>query len=218
MQHGNGAATDASRRGLLVDDHPMVRRGLVAILKQLHRSIQILEAATVATALGHLAAAQGMHLILYDWNLPQGGGMDGLRALQRQAPRVPVLVMSGNDEQAYRIAAASVGAEFLAKSEEAELVRQTLERLLAHPPAPGGQTGTAPAPRLTQRQGEVLQLLARGWPNKRIARQLNVSDKTITAHVTDIMRLLEVENRTEAVLAASRLGLIDLPRSSGGAA
>lgn len=216
MQLGNGAETDACRRVLLVDDHPMVRRGLVAILKQLHRSVQILEASTVAAALGQMEGALDMHLILYDWNLPQGGGMDGLRAVQRQAPGVPVLVMSGNDEQAYRIAAASVGAEFLAKSEEAELVCQTLERLLARPPATGGQAGADPAPRLTQRQREVLQLLARGWPNKRIARQLGVSDKTINAHVTDILRLLGVDNRTEALLAASRLGLIDLPRGNGG--
>lgn len=214
----NAAEADAPRCVLLVDDHALFRLGLMATLQQQRRPIRILEASNGAAALASLAEAPIVHLIVYDWSLPQGGGLDGLRALQRQAPGVPVLVMSGLDAQVYGLAAATAGAEFLSKGEEPELVRQTLARLLARPPAAAHPDTSEHLPPLTPRQREVLHLLARGWPNKRIARELGVSDHTINAHVTDILRLLDVDNRTEAVLVAGRLGLIDLPHGSNGAA
>lgn len=217
---GSGRGSESTPRAvLLIDDHPLFRAGMAVTLRRCQLPVQVHEAATVAAALACIATTPRLDLIVYDWHLPQLGGMAGLHKVGQCAPGVPVLVVSADDEEAIAIAVHAAGAGFLSKTEDAHEIRRVLDRLLALPPASPSANraaqGSAGTAQLTQRQHQVLSGLARGLSNKRIAGQLGISDKTVNAHVTDVLRALGANNRIEAVLAAARLGLVELPH--GGA-
>lgn len=193
---------------LIVDDHPLYRIGMLATLAPLR--LRCAEAPSLMAALDALARPR-FDLILYDWHLPDGGGCRGLVAICQLASDVPVVVVSADEDEAIRMAAMSIGAlGFLSKATDPACMREAVRGYLFG--SAGADTEeVAPAdpahlPRraLTQRQREVLQLMARGDPNKRIADQLGIAETTVRAHVSDILQLMQVRNRTEAVVWASR--------------
>lgn len=196
---------------LIVDDHPLYRGGLKAALAPL--AVEYGEAATLLGAIDALGARR-FELILYDWHLPDGGGCRGLVALRQLAPAVPVVVISADEDEAIAFAAASIGAAAcLSKSTDAPGLRAALGKLLGA--TPGAPAPSHPAARsmaaaraLTRRQHDVLQLLARGDSNKRIAAWLGIAETTVRAHVSDLLQLMQARNRTEAVVLAQRAGLI----------
>lgn len=197
---------------LVVDDHPLYRSGLKVALAPL--AVEFGEAATLLGAIDALGARR-FELILYDWHLPDGGGCKGLVALRQLAPGVPVVVISADEDEAIAFAAASIGAAAcLSKSTDAQGLRAALGKLLgATPGAPGpshpvAQRSMAAARAMTRRQHDVLQLLARGDSNKRIAARLGIAETTVRTHVSDLLQLLQARNRTEAVVLAQRAGLI----------
>src|SRR5574337_681416 len=207
MTHGtNGldvAPAGARQAVLIIDDHPLYRSGLKAALAPLPADFD--EAASVLGAIDALGARR-FDLIVYDWYLPDGGGCKGLVAIRQLAPGVPLVVISADEDDTIAFAAAAIGAVgCLRKSIDAQGLRQAIGRLLRTAPGEpqqrkAAQPSAAAPTVLTRRQRDVLDLMACGGSNKRIAMQLGIAEATVRAHVSDLLQLLQARNRTEAVV------------------
>ena len=209
---------------LLVDDHPLFRDALKTVLRRLDCEVNVQEASTVSGALSILSTSSRFDLILYDWFLPDGGEIMGLLAICQLKPRVPIVVISANEEFDAIDAAVSAGVRgYIPKSSDGEVIEQALRMVLQgekyFPFGISDQTGvtafevqTTPQDlgrQLTARQVQVLALMAEGYANKRIANLLGIAEPTVRVHVSSILSELQVGNRTEAVVRARRLGLLN---------
>jgi len=209
---------------LLADDHDLFRAGLGMVLGELEADTQLLQAASLTDAIVCAQAEPDLDLALLDLNMPAMNGTAGLQQFRTQFPQVPVVIVSGSDELADVQAVLNQGASgFIHKSTAPSVMLSALRLVLAggiYVPPHAMRQDTAPAPtasapmatkgwesRLTARQMEVLRLLALGKPNKVIARELDLSEGTVKIHLSAIFRVLDVNNRTEAVLAAQHLSL-----------
>ena len=211
---------------LLVDDHPLLRGGMRFLLRSLDADLKMDEASSAEQAL-ELVGAHGYDLVLLDLRMPGLNGMDALAALRAAVPGTPLVVLSAEDDPEVVRAAIDGGAMgFIPKSATPEVLIEALRLVLAHgvylPPgvlkaahadvsprpstAAAGQDAAALS-RLTPRQMEVLRRVIKGKPNKAIARELEVSEGTVKAHLSAVFQALGVHNRTEAVYAAAKLGL-----------
>lgn len=210
---------------LLVDDHTLFREALHHVLNQLDAQVVILEAANVEEAAQLISRPRILDLILLDIDLPGVDGLTALPSLRELSPTVPVVVLSGSETSQHVKRALDNGAVgYIPKScsshEMLAALRIVLQGDVYIPPRLLGKLGPTalslsasgennPSQTLlTSRQIEVLELMARGLPNKSIARTLAVAEGTVKLHVAAIMRTLGVHNRTEAVMEASRLGLV----------
>ena len=163
-------------------------------------------------------------LILLDLNLPGVGNLEALASIRDAFPQAPVVVLSGEDDPRMIRATIEHGAMgFVPKSSTPEILIQALRLILAHgvylplsalasddtpaPAAPATGDSAALLGNLSPRQVEVLHCVIRGQPNKLIARNLALSESTVKAHLSAVLRTLGARNRTEAVYAAAKLGL-----------
>ncbi|MEO6278445.1 response regulator transcription factor [Roseateles sp.] len=220
---------------LLIDDHPLFREGIALLLRPLVQPLEVLQAGSFEEARGLLDDETDVDLILIDLGLPGVSGMQGLLHLRVDFPAVPVVVVSANDDRETVLATLDAGAMgFIPKSSTPQVMIAALRLILDHGiylppkvfmssqaplPAPVLATRDAAAPDvagrrrtaadlgLTSRQAEVLHLLLQGLPAKLIGRQLDLSISTVKAHTTAVLRALNVTSRTQAVVAAGRLGL-----------
>lgn len=211
---------------LIADDHELVRLALQHALRPLADALDLVtadDATTTGVALAdRLSAGTPIQIALIDWGMPGVTGIAWFRALINTNPATRVVVMSGAEHPAtVRELLAAGAAGFIPKTDSAAVILQALRLILAggtYAPArllsseatvsaagvevargaskPGFDT-------LTGRQLDVLRLLARGMPNKLIARELALSEGTVKVHVLAIFRALNVNNRTEAVVAAT---------------
>lgn len=209
---------------LLVDDHVLFRAGLAMLLLTLQSDLQVLEAATRDEALALVSAHPDLRLCLLDLGLRNEDGMTMVSAIKAAQPGVVVVVVSGDESAATVFKALEEGAMgYIPKTVTPEVMTHALKLVLAggiYLPASlvEARRPAAPAPSgameeyrlqeaLTSRQYEVLQCLLRGWPNKLISRHLALSENTIKTHLSAIYRTLGVTTRSQAVIAASRLGV-----------
>ncbi|OJU41261.1 MAG: DNA-binding response regulator [Microbacterium sp. 69-10] len=200
---------------LLVDDHPVVRSGLRAVLDT--DDVQVIgEAATGEEALA-LAAHLHPDVVLCDLRL--GAGIDGIRttvALRALDPAPAVLILTTFDRDAEIRGAIEAGAAgYLLKEVAPELILDGIRRAAA-----GGMVLApdlaarlleglrSPLPRLTDRETEVLRLLATGAANREIARTLFVTEATVKSHLAHIFTKLDVDSRSRAIHVAREAGLI----------
>jgi len=207
-------------RVLLVDDHAVVREGLRAYLELQEDLAVVGEAGDGEEA---LAAAEALRpdVILMDLVMPRLDGVGAMRELRRRLPDVRVIVLTSYADDDRLLPAIQAGAAgYLFKNvQPAELSRaihaaHAGEAVLD--PAVGARLVAAlatpartAADPLTPREREVLALLARGLPNKRIARELGVAEKTVKTHVGHVLAKLGVSDRTQAALYAVREGLVE---------
>ncbi len=204
---------------LLIDDHALFRGGLKFLLRSLDAALEVDEAGGCAKAL-EFAAARAYDLVLLDLKMPGVAGLDALAALRDAIPAAPLVVLSGEDNPGVVRAAIEGGAMgFIPKSSTPEVLIQALRLVLARgvylPPAVLNATAAPPEAAedgaalrgLTQRQIEVLRCVIQGKSNKVIARELDVSEGTVKAHLSSVLRAFGARNRTEAVYAAAKLGL-----------
>lgn len=216
---------DNGMKILLADDHFMVRVGLKLLLTRLIPGAVIIEARDYTQALSACAQHNDLRLILLDRLMP---GMDerlGLIKLREALPDVPLVILSASEDSSHIWESLEAGARgYIPKSSTEEVMQSALQLVLSGgtylPPAlivrardtaatsaPLSAQPAAKAPNLTARQIEVLKLLVTGRSNKQIANSLNISEATVCTHVNAIFRILDVNNRTEAVHAAARCGV-----------
>lgn len=209
----SGACRAEVKRVLLVEDHPLCRVATKWVLDPHGAGTLVREADTVAAALDAMLDGPPFDLVVYDWTLRGGGGVQGLIAICQMAPRTPVVVVSGNDDEAVRTVALEVGAkDFVLKTEEPAVLYEVLRRWLKLPPQALPEVQPLSlhrVPRLTPRQQAVLLAMAEGHANKTIARQLDIAGTTVRTHVSEILRVFGVHNRTEAVVTAQKAGLLE---------
>lgn len=207
---------------LLADDHDLFRAGLSLVLAELDARLSLLQAANLNAALLCAEDQPDLDLALLDLNMPGMDGMQGLIQFRARFPDIPAVIVSASDDLAdIREVLAAGASGFIHKSTAPQVMLSALRLVLAggvYIPSyalgesraadSNGAKKKAPwAGGLTTRQLEVLRLLAAGKPNKLIARELDLSEGTVKIHLSAIFRVLEVNNRTEAVLAAQQLNL-----------
>jgi NarL family two-component system response regulator LiaR len=208
-------------RVLIADDHAVVRQGLRTFL-ELQEEIEVV--ADVADGEAALSAVESHEpdVVLMDLVMPGVGGIEAIRRLRELRPETRVLVLTSflDDEKLFPAVRAGAAGYLLKDVEPAELVRaiHTVAdgEALLHPAVAArlmeefSETERpAPDEALTAREREVLELIARGLPNKLIARELEIAEKTVKTHVSSILSKLGLTDRTQAALYAVRAGLIE---------
>lgn len=208
-------------RVLVVDDHEVVRGGLRAFL-ELQDGIEVAgEAADGEQAIEAVARIRP-DVVLMDLVMPRTDGIEALRVLRERSPDTRVIVLTSFlDDDKLLPALRSGAAGYLLKNaqpnEIARAVRAAyageavLDPVVAARLVEALEAGGADEPldRLTPREREVLVLIGRGFPNKRIAQELRVSEKTVKTHVGHVLGKLGVVDRTQAAILAVRAGLVD---------
>ena len=209
---------------LVVDDHPIYRKGLVALLDQMEPDIALLQANDAAQALIVIAEHDDLDVVILDLLIP---GMDGLIAIAefgRIRPELPVIILSSSENPADVRSALANGALGYVPKSAAEhtllsAIRVVLNGDVYVPPfvmienastRPGTlrTADRSDRPVLTDRQIEVLQRISEGQLNKVIAAELGLSEKTVKSHITAIFKALNVMNRSQAAAAGREAGLI----------
>lgn len=197
---------------LVVDDHPLVREALRNVLAELDPKFELLESADSTGALRIAAARPDIDLVLLDLNLPDSEGFATLEELRRRSPATAVVVCSAqHDHQLVTRAIALGAAGYIPKSTAHDVMVSALRLVCSGgmylPPEvlAASRPGAAEL-QLTARESQVLALMLEGKSNKRISGQLGMAEATVKNHVTAILKALGASNRTEAVIAAGRLG------------
>jgi len=220
---------------LVVDDHPLFRRGIRMGLER-ERDLLIVAEATDGPAALQAADQFAPDVVLLDISLPTMSGFDVARAIKRRHPRSAIVILTMHEDDGHLFAAIRSGAEaFAAKAIEIdELIRlvRHISGSEAEEPAPSFETarlldevrGVARRSAveeddyspLSPREVEILGFVSQGLSNKEIASVLAISDQTVKNNITSILRKLQVNDRTQAVIYALRHGWIDLGSEEAG--
>jgi len=211
---------------LIADDHPLFREALRGVVSRTFAQAVIHEADAFHRLSDLVEAHPGADLLLLDLDMPGARGFSALVHLRAHHPELPIVIISAHEEPVIMRRAMDHGAMgFIPKSCDAGVLGQALQQILdgntwtpsgidaaSCPGADADELAAAGRLReLTPQQFRVLQMVCAGQLNKQIAYDLNLSEATIKAHMTQIMRKLGASNRTQAVLIASRLGIPDEP-------
>jgi two-component system, NarL family, response regulator LiaR len=205
-------------RVLITDDHSVVRQGLRMFLS-LDPDIQVVGEAQDGQVALAMARELKPDVVLMDLLMPVMDGLESTRAIRTELPEVEVIALTSVLEGASVTGAVRAGAiGYLLKDTDAEELHRAIRgaaegRVQLAPEAAARLIREVRAPEnpeaLTDRETEVLRLLARGQANKQIASELFVEEKTVKAHVSSILRKLGVHSRTQAALHAVRTGLVN---------
>jgi len=216
-------------RILMVDDHVMVRKGVRLLLSEQGLACELLEADSCAAALTFLAGNDQVDWVLLDLGLPDAVGVEALVQLRARFPQVPVVVVSAAEDRALVLECINHGAMgFIVKSTTSAVFVNALRLVFAGgiylPPAvlgqhlpdrlapPGmataGNESSLAATGLTERQLQVLALMVRGLPNKTIARRLHLAEATVKNHIAASLKAFGAKNRTQALFAVAKSGLL----------
>ncbi len=215
---------------LIADDHPLLREGLVRILA-MEEGIEVVGEAGSGPEAVAMVAEYEPDVVLMDISMP-GGGLAATREISHRFPDVGVIILTIHDDEQYLYELVRAGAKgYLVKDSEPqrvveairhvhrgdsymspELMKKLLEEFRR---LPEGGTVVRERPRtgveaLTARELEILQLIVEGRTNAQIARTLYISEKTVKNHITNILRKLDLEDRTQAAVFALRHGLARL--------
>lgn len=211
-------------RILIADDHPVFRYGLRALLSVEATTVVVGEA-TSGEEIIRLAASLQPDVILMDLNMPGVNGIEATRRILAASPHITILVLTMFDDDDSVFAAMRAGARgYLLKGAEGEETVRAIHvvsggeaifspaiarRLMQYFGGPRPTTAPETFPELTQREREVLALLAQGYTNPAIAEKLVLSPKTVRNHVSNIFSKLQVAGRAEAIVRARDAGLTE---------
>ena len=221
------APSDEPIRVVVVDDQELFRRGMVMLLS-VEDDIEVVGEAADGDEAPDLVAGLLPDIVLLDVRMPRRSGTDACAAIKAVAPTASIIMLTSSDEETDLYDAVKSGASgYLLKDASIDQVAQAV-RLVADGQSlispsmatklleefkqiasAGPRPGTA-TPRLTDRELQVLRLVARGRSNKDIAGELFISENTVKNHVRNILEKLQLHSRTEAVLYAVRENLLDL--------
>ena len=205
-----------TRRIIIVDDHPLFRAALRQTLSGGADVVAVEEAGDLNALTAALEADRDCDLVLLDLNMPGGHGISGLLLLRAQYPEVPVMIISAvEDHKVIRRTFELGAAGYLPKSVGPADIRKAIDTVLnGELSVPeginlsGDDEQSAFVRRLatlTPQQIRVLMMLSDGLMNKQIAYELSISEATVKAHVSSILQKLDVDSRTQAVIAASKI-------------
>ncbi|HEX2509541.1 MAG TPA: response regulator transcription factor [Microvirga sp.] len=209
---------------VIADDHPLFRGALRQAIGSLMPSAKVIETNGLEELNATLGTERDVDLILLDLTMPGVQGFSGLIALRAQHPDVPVVIVSATEEATVIRRAIEFGASgFIPKSLDVDMIGNAIRAVLA------GDSWTPPdidltatedkettdlvrrLGTLTPQQVRVLMMLSEGLLNKQIAYELGVSEATVKAHVSAILDKLGVDSRTQAVIAAAKIGVTQRP-------
>ena len=198
---------------LIIDDHPVYRDALSEKLASefIPAGVHVASASSVQEGLDLINSSNKRWIILLDILMPGLSGLAGIKVFKEIDNVEQVVAISGLDEHSWEPKTVSAGASmFLSKNGTADFMIRKLRPLMnLATPEPRAAEGSEPKEfRLTQRQLEVLNLIAQGHPNKIIADQLDISEQTVKIHINQIFRELRVFNRTQAVLRGQKHKLL----------
>jgi DNA-binding NarL/FixJ family response regulator len=204
---------------IVADDHPMVRDALALSLGAAFPGAQVELAGSLSETLAAVERRPDADLVILDLDMPGMSGMTGLAQLRSSHPTVPVVIVSAAKSPALMRQAVEMGAagfipKFMPSQEITDAIREILagavwlpEAARDHQLAPTEADLALRAAQLTPQQHRVLALMAEGKPNKVIAFEMQITEPTVKSHVTEILRRLGVQSRTQAVIVAQRLGM-----------
>lgn len=208
---------------MIADDHSMIREGLKSLL-ELEGDIQVVEEAEDGVDCLEKLKICTPDVLLLDINMPRKNGLEVLQTLKSSKSKVKVLVLTVHNEVEYLMKAVDIGVDgyILKDSESAELKKAIFsilegENYIQPSLIPSLNSKMIEKNRdegkiesLTKRELEVLKLLAVGMYNKEVAEKLNISERTVKNHVSNIFKKIEVTDRTQAAVFAIRNNLIEL--------
>ena len=221
------AAGSEPVRVLVVDDLELFRRGLIMLLEQ-EPDIDVVGEASDGAAAIELAQSAAPDVVLLDVRMPKLSGVEACRAIKEAVPATKIIMLTVSDEEADLYETVKNGASgYLLKDSSIEEVAQAVRvvnegqslispsmasklidefKQLAKPEREQG-----PALKLTERELEVLRMVAKGLNNREVAKELFISENTVKNHVRNILEKLQLHSRMEAVMYAMREKLLDLP-------
>lgn len=212
-------------RVCIVDDHALVRQGLARVL-ELEPRIQVVgEAGDGQTAVNLVRQLQP-DVVLMDINMPKTDGITASRMINQEFPDIRIIALTVyDDDRVFEVIRAGVSAYILKDVNAEDLIQAIIDvhkgRSIIHPRVTGkllgefarlskqGTNGSC-INLLTQREKEVLELIARGQANREIAQRLYISEKTVKNHITSILRKLHVNDRTQAAIYAIKSKMVEL--------
>lgn len=212
---------------LIVDDHALVRRGMGHVVRECFADAEVVEAQDAKEAMAILSSAPGVDIALVDVRMPEADGLELLHEMRGRWPELPVIMLTSFDHAHYvRRALAEGAAGYMLKDATPEDLQQAIRVALSgggnvlsprviqnlfESSDPGAGQGAIEPQRaagsLTNRETDILALLAEGRSNRDISRALFLSEKTVKAHLAAIFRKLGVTNRTQAAMAAVSMGI-----------
>ncbi|MEO0031503.1 MAG: hypothetical protein RIS94_1261 [Pseudomonadota bacterium] len=198
---------------LIADDHPLFRQALALAVNAVAPDARVIEAGTLGAASKAASEADDLRLVTLDLKMPGAIGYSGIALLHAERPEVPILVVSSAEGANAAEEARAFGAVgFLRKDADLARIEDAIRAALGGAPAPVKKADPVDTVRrevagLTPTQLKVLLAVLEGKLNKQIAFDLGMSEATVKAHMTAIMRKLDVQNRTQAALVARSLGL-----------
>ncbi|WP_447592094.1 response regulator [Aquipseudomonas campi] len=205
---------------LIADDHPLFREAIHNVIRDGFPDSQIMETADLDSALALTQEHDDLDLILLDLNMPGMHGLGGLINLRNEAPTIPVVIVSAEQDKQIVLQAITYGAVgFITKSSPRAQMTEAIEQILngnVYLPSDIIRTQKNPTRRtqneptippellqaLTRKQLLVLERMTKGESNKQIAYNLDIAETTVKAHVSAILRKLNVHNRVQAILSA----------------
>ncbi len=210
-------------RILVAEDHPLFRKGMISLLSSVPEFEVVGEAATGEEAVARAADLQP-DVILMDLQMPEMNGIEATRRILQESPSVRILVVTlfEDDDSVFMALRAGARGYVLKDADEEEMVLSiravgrgeaifsaaVAERVLAYFAAPRSPATPPQAfPTLTDREREILNLIAQGHPNPAIAKQLHLSTKTVGNYVSNIFTKLQVADRAQAIIRAREAGL-----------
>lgn len=210
-------------RILIVDDHAVVRKGLAMVLR-LEPDIEVAGEAENGRVGLEYAKSLNPDIVLVDLVMPEMDGQEMVLALRKSNPKIKVMILTGTelDDRVFDLIAAGIEGYVLKNIEPAELIHaihavvhgeaylhpDVLKKVVSRM-----QPQPAPSVLVTPRELEVLEWMATPNTYRQIAMQLSVSEETIRSHAKNILEKMKQPNRAQAVLAAMRLGLIELKQN-----
>jgi DNA-binding NarL/FixJ family response regulator len=213
---------------LIIDDHPLFLEGIGMVLRQIADDVEAVELDSGNKGMDYLKSNPDTDLVLVDLDMPVMSGFDFLQVLEDQGLTIPVAILSATTNLYDVKRAVDMGAVgFISKTSDTGEMKRALETIfegdvyipkgleeqldaLMASESMDPQSvlrAKAKAVGITNRQHQVLQLLAKGYTNKKIGEELNLTERTVKAHVSALFAIMNVANRTECVLEGDRLGL-----------
>jgi len=203
-------------RVVIADDHAVVRTGLTQLLSTLG-DIELAGAASNGAEAVALCEREHPDVVLMDLEMPEVDGIEATRRVKASNPEVAVVILTSfSDRERILLALDSGAVGYLLKDADPDELARAI-RAAARGDAPldpkaarallSARAGTSPLESLSEREREVLAMVAEGLPNKLIARRLSISEKTVKSHLTNVFRRIGVTDRTQAALWAQRHGL-----------